>query len=60
MNIYNLGTMLFFIILLTWNVECWKPVRRFQFINNCPQTVWVGGMGVPQISRTGWEMPAKS
>jgi hypothetical protein len=43
-------------ILLSINCFCWKAARRFQFINNCPQTIWVGGMGLPQISRTGWEM----
>jgi len=37
-----------------------KNTRRFVFRNNCPQTIWVGGFGVPLMSKTGWEMPARS
>ena len=50
--------ILLILLLCLISVSAWKSMRRFQFINNCPQTVWVGGMGNPQISRTGWEMPA--
>lgn len=60
MNKCNVAIMLLFAILLTSTVECWKPARIFQFINNCPQKVWVGGMGIPQISSTGWEMAPKT
>lgn len=34
----------------------YKAFRRFVFRNQCPQTLWVGGFGVPLPSRTGWEM----
>lgn len=34
-----------------------KPTRIFKFKNNCDQTIWVGGFGVPLMPKTGWEMP---
>lgn len=52
--------LLVLIFLFISCISAWKGVRRFQFINNCPQTIWVGGMGLPQISNTGWEMPSKT
>jgi len=40
--------------------ESFKAVRTFRFRNNCNQTIWVGGFGVPLMGKTGWEMPPKS
>lgn len=41
-------------------VEAWKPTRQFRFRNNCEQTIWVGGFGIPLMQKTGWEMKPKS
>ena len=46
--------ILLILVLCLISASAWKSMRRFQFINNCPQTIWVGGMGNPQISLTGW------
>ncbi len=51
---FKLMTVLILFVFFISYVKSWKGIRRFQFINNCKQTVWVGGMGVPQISNTGW------
>ena len=56
----TIGKLLLILTICLTIVSSWKGTRRFQFINNCPQTIWVGGMGLPQISNTGWEMSAKS
>lgn len=50
----NSVRILIVLLLLLVTISAWKGVRRFQFINNCNQTIWVGGMGLPQISNTGW------
>lgn len=34
----------------------YKQSRRFVFRNQCQQRIWIGGFGVPQLTRTGWEM----
>jgi hypothetical protein len=60
MNTPRIGKFLLILAVCCAFVGCWKDIRRFQFINNCPQSIWVGGMGLPQISNTGWEMPAKT
>jgi len=41
-------------------VQGFKATRRFRFKNNCAQTIWVGGFGVPLMASTGWEMPPRS
>ncbi len=56
----TIAKSLLILLLCFSTISAWKSMRRFQFINNCPQTVWVGGMGNPQISNTGWEMPART
>ncbi len=55
----NLIILLLLFVCLN-SLSSWKSTRKFKFYNNCPQTVWVGGMGNPQISTTGWEMKPKS
>lgn len=52
--------ILLLLLLCIANITAWKGMRRFQFINNCPQTIWVGAMGNPQLSNTGWEMQPKT
>lgn len=60
MKVLTLVKILFILLVCFTGVLAWKGTRRFQFINNCPQTIWIGGMGQPQVSNTGWEMPAKT
>lgn len=36
--------------------SAFKATRTFRFKNNCDQTIWVAGFGVPLMAKTGWEM----
>lgn len=42
------------IVLFSIPASAFKPTRIFKFKNNCDQTIWVGGFGVPLMPKTGW------
>lgn len=53
---YIILILLILPVLTFWTSPTFKPMRKFVFKNQCPQTVWVGGFGVPLPIQTGWEM----
>lgn len=48
------------LVMFAISVSAFKATRIFKFRNNCDQTIWVGGFGVPLMPKTGWEMPPHS